>query len=110
MSQLYNSKNSKIMAQISGKVIAVMPVISGENERGEWFRGGMVIETLDSPSTKLALSTFGKRRIDQIQQLNLGEVVVVSYSVESREYMGKWYTEAVITKILTTAKNPVGDK
>lgn len=94
------------MAQISGKVIAILPVISGENERGEWFRGGMVIETIDSPSTKLALSTFGKRRIEQIQQLTLGEVVVVSYSVESREYMGKWYTEAIIAGILTTAKQP----
>lgn len=98
------------MAQISGKLIAVLPVISGENERGEWFRGGMVIETLDSPSTKLALSTFGKRRIDQIKQLTLGEVIVVSYSVESREYMGKWYTEAIITGILTTAKNPAGNQ
>lgn len=98
------------MAQISGKVISIMPVVSGENERGEWFRGGMVIETLDSPSTKLALSTFGKRRIDQIKQLTLGEVVVVTYSVESREYMGKWYTEAIITGIMTTAKNPDSNK
>lgn len=93
------------MAQISGKLIAILPVISGENERGEWYRGGMVVETLDSPSTKLALSTFGKRRIEQIQQLTLGEVIVVSYSVESREYMGRWYTEAIITGILTTIKD-----
>lgn len=98
------------MAQISGKLIAVLPVISGENERGEWYRGGMVIETLDSPSTKLALSTFGKRRIEQIQQLTLGDVIVVTYSVESREYMGKWYTEAIITGILTTTKKPAGNQ
>lgn len=98
------------MAQISGKLIAVLPVISGENERGNWYRGGMVIETLDSPSTKLALSTFGKRRIEQIQQLTLGDVIVVTYSVESREYMGKWYTEAIITGILTTIKQATGDQ
>lgn len=98
------------MAQISGKLIAVMPVISGENERGEWFRGGMVIETIDSPSTKLALSTFGKRRIKQIKQLTLGEIVVVSYSVESHEYMGQWYTEAIITNIITTAEQATSNK
>lgn len=98
------------MAQISGKVIAIMPVQSGENERGEWQRGGVVIETLESPSTKLALSTFGKRRTEQIQQLTLGEVIVVTYSPESREFMGKWYTELRLTEVLTLAKNPASNQ
>lgn len=98
------------MAQISGKVISIMPEVSGENERGEWVRGGVVIETLESPSTKLALSTFGKRRTEQIKQLKLGEVIVVSYSPESREFMGKWYTELRLTEILTTAKNTAGNQ
>lgn len=98
------------MAQISGKVIAILPVVSGESERGEWYRGGMVIETIETPSVKLALSTFGKRRIEQIDQLTLGEIVVVRYSVESREYMGRWYTEAIITNILTTAKHSASNQ
>lgn len=97
------------MAQISGKVIAIMPVVSGENERGEWQRSGVVIETLESPSAKVALSTFGKRRTQLIQQLTLGEVIVVTYSPESREFMGKWYTELRLTEILTTAKNTAGN-
>lgn len=92
------------MAQISGKVISILPVVSGENERGEWQRGGVVIETLESPSVKLALSTFGKRRTEQIQHLTLGEVIVVSYAPESREFMGKWYTELRLTEVLTTAR------
>lgn len=87
-----------------------MPVQSGENERGEWQRGGVVIETLESPSTKLALSTFGKRRTEQIQQLTLGEVIVVTYSPESREFMGKWYTELRLTEVLTLAKNPASNQ
>ncbi len=98
------------MAQISGKVISILPVVSGENERGEWHRGGVVIETLGAPSVKLALSTFGKRRAEQITQLSLGEVIVVTYAPESREFMGKWYTELRLTELLTTAKNPAGDK
>lgn len=93
------------MAQISGKVISILPIASGENERGEWVRGGVVIETLESPSVKLAFSTFGKRRTEQIQQLTLGEVVVVTYAPESREFMDKWYTELRLTEVLTTAKN-----
>lgn len=97
------------MAQISGKVICILPVVSGENERGEWVRGGVVIETLESPSVKLAFSTFGKRRTEQIQQLTLGEVVMVTYAPESREFMDKWYTELRLTKVLTTKKNPAGN-
>ena len=98
------------MAQISGKVIAILPEISGENERGEWVRGGVVIETLESPSVKLAFSTFGKRRTEQIQHLTLGEVIVVSYAPELREFMGKWYTELRLNEVLTTAKRATDDK
>lgn len=97
------------MAQISGKVIEILPAVSGESERGEWVRGGMVIETLESPSVKLSFSTFGKRRTEQIQQLTLGEVIVVTYQPESREFMGKWYTELRVSEVMTTAKNPVPD-
>lgn len=93
------------MSQISGKVISILPVVSGENKRGEWQRGGVVIETFESPSVKLALSTFGKQRTEQIQQLAPGEVIVVSYSPESREFMGKWYTELRLTEVLTTARS-----
>ena len=96
------------MAQVSGKVITILPVISGENERGEWQRGGVVIETLEAPSVKLALSTFGQRRTQIIQQLTLGEVIVATYIPESREFMGKWYTELRLSEVLTTAKNPAG--
>lgn len=97
------------MAQISGKVIAILPVVSGENQRGEWQRGGVVIETLETPSVKIALSTFGKQRTQLIQQLTLGEIIVVTYAPESREFMGKWYTELRLTGMLTAAKNPAGN-
>lgn len=93
------------MAQISGKVIDILPEISGESERGEWVRGGVVIETLESPLVMLAFTTFGKRRTEQIQQLTLGEIIVVSYSPESREFMGRWYTELRLNEVLTTTKN-----
>lgn len=98
------------MAQISGKVIDILPVQSGENERGEWQRGGVVIETLETPSVMLAFTTFGKRRTEQIQQLTLGEVIVVTYAPESRVFMGKWYTELRLTEVLTTAKRATSDK
>ena len=82
----------------------ILPTQSGENERGEWVRGGMVIETLESPSVKLAMSTFGKRRTHLISQLAIGEVVVVTYQPESREFMGKWYTELRVGEVMTTTK------
>lgn len=88
------------MAQISGRVIVKMPVVSGENERGEWQRGGMVVETLEEPHVKLAFSTFGKRRTEEIQGLLLGQIVVVNYQPETREFMGKWYTELRVINIL----------
>lgn len=106
---MYNLKQSKIMAQISGKVIAFLPVQSGKTERGEWQRGGVVIETLESPSVKLALTTYSKRLTQLVRQLTLGEVIVVTYAPESREFIDKWYTELRLIEVLTTAKNPASN-
>ena len=97
-------KPIEIMAQISGRVIEVFVPQSGENERGEWIRGGIVIETLDTPAVKVAFSTFGKRRTEQCTALHVGEIVYVEYNPESRQFGDKWYTDLRIRQIMVANK------
>lgn len=92
------------MAQISGKVLVVLPEVSGENEKGEWVRGGMVIEPLESNGKRLSLEAVGREKCDLISQVKVGDVVIVEYGVESREYQDKWYTSAKLYRLYTAQK------
>lgn len=87
------------MAQITGKVTRILPVISGENDNGEWFRGGFVIVTIGEVSRMMAFNVFGKRRLDTIADVKVGDTVLVDYYAESREFQLKWYSDLMATKV-----------
>lgn len=90
------------MAQLTGKVTEIFPVVSGETEKGEWKRGGFAVETVDDRKTNVAFTLFGERRIDMISMEDIGTLVVVYYTPESRCYADKWYTDLQCTNILKT--------
>lgn len=84
--------------EISGKVIQLLPMQSGAGRNGaEWRKQEFVIETTDQYPKKVCISMWG----DKIDQFNIqpGEDITVSISVESREYNGKWYTNVQAWKV-----------
>lgn len=90
------------MAQVTGKVIEHLEKVEGENEKGPWVRGGVLIQTMDDRSRMLAIKAFGAERVAQLEGLNAGEVVVLEYRPESREFSGHWYTDLYCTNVLRT--------
>lgn len=78
--------------EIIGKVIEILDVVSGENENGEWRRGGFVVETLDDYPARLVLELSGDR-LDTIKP-NYGQIVKAKFSVSSRKIGERWYTNA----------------
>lgn len=76
--------------KITGKIIEVLDVVSGENERGEWKRGGFVVEVFgDEPyNIKMELSNS---YLDKFP-VSVGQVVEVWFSVSSRKLEDKWFT------------------
>lgn len=78
--------------ELSGKVFKVMPVESGEGKNGTWKKQAIVIETAhDKYPKKVAVQFWG----DLVEHENFveGRDISVEFDVESREYMGKWYTD-----------------
>lgn len=90
------------MAQVTGKVIAHLEKVEGENEKGMWVRGGILIQTMDDRPRMLVIKAFGAERVEQLESLNQGEVVVMEYRPESREYSGQWYTDLYCINVLRT--------
>lgn len=85
--------------QIIGKVIAQLPVQSGEGKNGPWSKGGIVIEEdVEKYPKKIAFEAWNDV-VDVCQRLSTGTKVRVNFEVESREYQQKWYTNAKAFKI-----------
>lgn len=77
--------------EVKGKIIAVLPEISGTSKAGNpWKKREYVLETLENYPKKVHFDFFGERA-DQFP-LNLGDVITLSFDIESREYNGRWFT------------------
>ena len=92
------------MAQFIGKLIGVLPVVSGETERGEWCRGGIVVMSQDDYAKPCKFTAFGQLKVDMISTLQIGYTVIIEYRPESREFDGNWYTDLMIQSVSIAKK------
>ncbi len=79
--------------ELIGKIIQVLEERGGVSARtgSEWRMGSYVLETTtDRFPRKMVFEVFGA---DKIQQFNIqvGEMVRVSFDIDAREYQGRWY-------------------
>ncbi len=77
--------------EISGKIVQVLPEVTGEGRNGTWKKQDFVIETEDQYPKKVCISVWGDK-ID-LKSFAENDAVTVSINIESREYNGRWYTD-----------------
>ncbi len=76
--------------EVQGKIIAVLPTRSGTSSTGtQWSSQTAVIETQEQYPKRLAFDIMN----DKIQQFNLqvGELVTVSFDFNAHESNGRWF-------------------
>ena len=77
--------------EITGKIIVALPEMSGTSKAGNvWKKREYVLETQETYPRKVHFDFFGERA-DQYP-LNVGDVIKLSFDIESREYNGRWFT------------------
>lgn len=77
--------------EVEGKVIQFIGERSGTSKAGNpWKVKEYVLETKESFPRKIAFDFFGDKA-DQYP-LNVGDEILLSFDIESREYQGRWYT------------------
>jgi len=83
--------------ELKGKVIQLLPLQSGMGKKGPWKKQEFIVETQSQYPKKVCLSVWG----DKVDQFNIsvGQLINASVELESREYNGRWYTEARAWKI-----------
>jgi len=84
--------------ELSGKIIKALPLQSGTGKNGTWKKQEYIIETADKISRKVCFSLWGDK-VDQFP-LKEGDQAEVMFDLESREYNGRWYTEAKAWKVV----------
>jgi hypothetical protein len=78
--------------EITGKVLQLLEVQTGEGRNGPWQKGGFVMEVGDRFPKKVCLQVWGDM-LGQVNALKVGESVKAFVDIESREYNGRWYTD-----------------
>lgn len=98
--------------EVKGKVIQLLPLQSGQGKKGQWKKQEFIIETQSQYPKKICLSAWGDK-VDQFK-VTVGDMVSVTVDLESREYNGRWYTEARAWKLEKNGSQqsgpPVGDE
>jgi len=89
---------------IKGRIIIVHSVENGMSKSGKaWAKQSFVIETAGQYPKKIALTLWGEEKINQYD-LQPGRDITAHLELESREYNGRWYTEARAWKIEWTVE------
>lgn len=80
-----------------GRVRVVCAKEEGQSASGNfWEKQTLVVDvTTGEKDIPIAIGFFGERRTAWLKDLKPGDLVSVAFAPESREYMGKWYTELV---------------
>ncbi len=77
--------------EIEGKVIKLLPEVTGEGKNGPWTKQEFVLETFGEYPKKICFETWNDRATD-IKNYPIGSVLKINFSAESREYNERWYT------------------
>jgi hypothetical protein len=93
--------------EIQGKVGQLLPLQTGSGKNGPWKKQEFILETEGQVPRKICFSAWG----DKVDQFGLaaGETVIVHFDLESREFNGRWYTDARAWKV-TRPGTPSGSR
>jgi hypothetical protein len=83
--------------QLTAKLIQVLALQSGTGKNGQWKKQDIIVETEGQYPKKICISIWGDK-IDE-KQLQPGNMLKLEFDIESREFNGKWYTDAKAWKI-----------
>ena len=84
--------------QLTAKLIEVLPVQTGEGRNGTWKKNTIIVETIDDRyPRKICVAIWGDKMKES--DMKIGNVLDISFDIESREFNGKWYTDVKAWKV-----------
>lgn len=78
--------------EITAKFVQLGQRTSGEGRNGTWTKQELIAETMEQYPRKICFVCWGDLA-DKVREYNVGDVLKLQFSIESREYNGRWYTD-----------------
>ncbi|MDR0691886.1 MAG: DUF3127 domain-containing protein [Prevotellaceae bacterium] len=98
--------------ELIGKLIKTLPVQSGTSARGTWSKQDFIIETQEQYPRMVCMTAWGGQ-MNELSAVAEGDVLKISFDIESREFNERWYTNVKAWRIekqqagTATAASPV---
>lgn len=91
--------------EITGKVIKLGNLLEGQSARGPWRKQELIIQTEEQYPRTVCLLCWGDQAAEA-QNLQPEQNVKIQFRLESREFNGKWYTDATAWRIESMQGQP----
>lgn len=92
-------KNKTMNLEITGKLLQVLPEQTGTGKNGTWVKQEFLLEIADDQFPKKICFSLWGEKTQALKSMQPGTTLKVSFNVESREYNGKWFTDARAWKL-----------
>ena len=83
--------------ELKAKLIQLLPLQTGEGKNGTWKKQEIIVETEGQYPKKVCVSIWGDKADESL--LQIGNMLTISFDVESREFNGRWYTDVKAWKV-----------
>ena len=91
--------------EITGKVIRLGNLMEGQSARGPWRKQELIIQTEEQYPRTVCLLCWGDQAAEA-QNLQPEQNIKAQFRLESREFNGKWYTDATVWRLETVQAQP----
>ncbi len=79
--------------ELIAKLVKKLPQEMGQGKNGQWIKGAFVVETEEQFPKKVCFTVWGENMISALDSIKEDDQIKVYFSVESREYNERWYTD-----------------
>lgn len=80
--------------EIYGNIIVALPKQSGTSQNGnQWESQEFVLQTIEERPKQVVFEVFGADRLQRFG-IQVGQYVTVQFSLDSREWNGRWFLRA----------------
>lgn len=84
--------------EFTGVIETILSVQSGEGRNGTWKKQELIVRNIEFKKHRMCFLCWNEV-IPKLEKLKKGDVVEIEYLLDSREYDGKWYTQATLQTI-----------
>lgn len=78
--------------EITAKFVQLGQRTSGEGRNGTWTKQELIVETNEQYPRKICFVCWGDLA-DKVREYSVGDMLRLQFSIESREFNGRWYTD-----------------